>query len=551
MAPAATLMRNKWAATVASIWIQSTSGTPSTFGIYSSALKSTQGYSQATLDTVALFKDIGANVGILAGVLYAFAADRRRRGHYFGGPKVVILAGSVQCFLGYFFTWLTVVGVIHRPPLALVCLFMFFAGHSMPFFNTADVVTAVHNFRGYSGTAVGIMKGFLGLSGAILIQVYRTIFKGDSTGFLLMVSVLCTLNPLWLMWFVDIHDEEAYAGNEKEPLNSFSIVIVVVAAYLVGVIILESIIALTLWVHILILAILLLLLYASPLWISLRAIRVSFSSEELQDDAEKDYMLYHDQLPNDGDEEERNQNQNQNQNHGVGVEEEENINLLQAMRTINFWLLFLASACGIGSGLATVNNITQIGESLGYSSTETSTLVSLWGIWNSLGRFGAGYVSDYILHNKGWPRPLFMAMMLATMSIGHAVIASGLAGALYVGSVVAGICYGSQLSLMPTIASDIFGILHMGTIFNTITAAGPVGSYVLSVWVVGYIYDRESSGDDGNTCTGVQCFLLSFFIMACVTLLGSLFAFTLYSRTKSYYHRNRTTVGRIKHSPKE
>lgn len=62
----------------------------------------------------------------------------------------------------------------------------------------------------------------------------------------------------------------------------------------------------------------------------------------------------------------------------------ENLNLLQALCTVNIWLLFLKFACGMGSGLATVNNISQIGESLGYSSLEATTLISLWSIWNFL-----------------------------------------------------------------------------------------------------------------------------------------------------------------------
>ena len=69
------------------------------------------------------------------------------------------------------------------------------------------------------------------------------------------------------------------------------------------------------------------------------------------------------------------------------------------------------------------------------------------------------------------------------------VIASGLPGALYAGSILVGICYGSQWSLMPTITSEIFGVGNMGSIFNTITIASPVGSYIFSVRVVGYIYD--------------------------------------------------------------
>lgn len=529
------MMNNKWVSTVASIWIQSTSGTPSTFGIYSPALKSSQGYSQSTLDTVALFKDLGANVGILAGVLYAAAAYRRS---IFGGPKVVILAGIIQCFAGYFLTWLTVTGVIYRPPVPLVCLFLFLSGHSMPFFNTADVVTAVHNFRDYSGTAVGIMKGFLGLSAAMLIQLYRTLFKGNPASFLLMVSMLSTINPLLLMWFVRIY--ETNMGDERKHLNSFSWVIVAVSVYLVAVILLENIITLQLLAYVLIIIVLLLLL-ASPLWIALRAqankpsdITTSTFTEEVTNDMDPekregkaDYDGYQ-QLPGQSEQEEGPSDRTSNL--------EGHLNLFQAMGTLNFWLLFLATACALGSGLATLNNITQIGEALGYTTLETTTLVSLWSIWNSLGRFGAGYVSDYILHMKGWVRPLIMATTLAIMSIGHLVIASGIPGCLYIGSIIVGICYGSQLSLMPTIASEIFGVVNMGTIFNTITVAGPLGSYILSVRVVGYIYDKEASGE-GNTCIGVHCFMLSFFIMAVVTLLGSLFAVGLSVRTKSYYER--------------
>lgn len=69
-----------------------------------------------------------------------------------------------------------------------------------------------------------------------------------------------------------------------------------------------------------------------------------------------------------------------------------------------------------------------------------------------------GYVSDHILYSKKWARPVFVAITLGLMSVGHCVIASGLPGALYVGSVLLGIFYGSQWSLMPTIVSEIFGV---------------------------------------------------------------------------------------------
>ncbi|XP_021292543.1 protein NUCLEAR FUSION DEFECTIVE 4-like isoform X2 [Herrania umbratica] len=499
-------LNNKWISTVGSIWIQCTSGSLYTFSIYSPTLKSTQNYDQSTLDTVSVFKDIGANCGVLSGVLYTFAVpyNRHSRLASSGGPWLVHVAGVIQCFTGYFLIWASVIGLIPRPPVVGMCLFMLLAAHAQSFFNTANVVTAVRNFPDYSGTVVGLMKGFLGLSGAILIQVYETIFNNKPISYLLMLALLPAINPLLLMWYVRPYDSNEQ--DEKKLLNA---------------------------------------LVASPLCIALRAQERGFSVIQQSLFSEGDRLLDEPQQPDAGTAAQdpacyhhfsTDADQEINVNDTRNPEEEENLNLLQAMCTVNFWILFFAMASGMGSGLATVNNLGQIGESLGYLSFETNTLVSLWSIWNFLGRFVAGYVSDYFLHVRGYARPLFMVLTLATMSVGHAVIASGLPGALYAGSILVGVCYGSQWSLMPTIASEIFGVRHMGTIFNAITIASPVGSYIFSVKVVGYIYDMEASGE-GNSCTGTHCFMLSYLIMASAALLGSLAALCLFFRTKSLYNQ--------------
>ncbi|GMP30553.1 hypothetical protein CsSME_00005168 [Camellia sinensis var. sinensis] len=117
----------KWMAAVASIWIQCICGASYAFAIYSSVLKSTQGYDQSTLDMVSVFKDIGANAGILSGLLYSAVTVRRGGG---SRPWVVHLAGAIQCFAGYFLIWLSVIGVINRPPVPAMCCFMLMAAHA-------------------------------------------------------------------------------------------------------------------------------------------------------------------------------------------------------------------------------------------------------------------------------------------------------------------------------------------------------------------------------------------------------------------------------------
>ncbi|GAB2248944.1 hypothetical protein Droror1_Dr00012303 [Drosera rotundifolia] len=518
---------DRYISTVASIIIQAFAGGSYAFSIYSPTLKSSQSYTQSTLDTISVFKDIGANAGVLSGLLFTATT-----------PWVVITAGAAQCFVGYLMLWLAVVGVV-RVRVWEMCGFMFLAAHAQTFFNTGNVVVGVENFGEYGGTIVGIMKGFLGLSGAILIQIYQALLKGNPSSFILMLALLPSSVSLLLMFFVRIC--HVRGSEDKKHLNRFSIVALVVAGYLMIVIILENIFTFPLGARVATLIILLILLF-SPLKIALQARSNELGMGLLASPDERDLLVHETEgetekqkadnygkyrkFPDDPD-----QQDTVTETEALAVDESKNI--LEAMRTLEFWFLFIAMACGMGSGLATINNMSQIAESLGYDTIQRNTLVSLWSIWNFLGRFGAGYVSDVLLHRNGWARPTFMVITLASMAVGHIIIASGFPGNLYIATVLVGICYGSQWSLMPTITSEIFGVLHMGTIFNTIAIASPVGSYFLSVRVIGYLYDKEAGQAD--SCSGTHCFMLSFSILACVCLFGSGIALMLFFRTRGFY----------------
>ncbi|XP_047081707.1 protein NUCLEAR FUSION DEFECTIVE 4-like [Lolium rigidum] len=514
--------RTRWSALAASALIQCFAGSSYCFGIYSPALKSSQGYDQSALDAVAFFKDVGANVGILSGLLAAWAPGGLRR------PWLVLLAGAALCAAGYLPMWLAVAGVAPAP-LPLVCFYMFLGAQAQTFLNTADVVTAVENFPDRRGTVIGIMKGFLGLSGAILVQVQRTL-SIDPSSFILMLAILPTAITLLLMYFVDVYS--AQQRYNKKFLDAFSLIAVTVAGYLMVAIICDQVFMISSAVQS-VCFVILLLLVMSPVAVAVKAQKTESKQREEPSLGERTGLLT---------EETAEDSENASSSTALVASGQDmsadkvNLNVVQAMCKLNFWLLFLAMACGMGSGLATVNNISQIGGSLGYSSRETGTLVSLWSIWNFSGRFGAGYISDHFLRSRGVGRPFFIAATLLVMSAGHAIISSGLPASLYIGSVLVGLCYGSQWALMPSITSEIFGLNHFGTIFNTVAVASPIGSYILSVRLVGYIYDKESPQGE-LACAGKHCFTLSFMIMACVCVFGSVVASVLFIRTRKFYRR--------------
>uniref|UniRef100_A0A803M1C9 Nodulin-like domain-containing protein n=1 Tax=Chenopodium quinoa TaxID=63459 RepID=A0A803M1C9_CHEQI len=343
-----------------------------------------------------------------------------------------------------------------------------------------------------------------------------------------MLALLPTTVTFSLMCLVKICP--ASGCDDKRHLNRFSLIALILAVFLMIIIILENVLEFPKWARLFALVVLLLLL-GSPLRIALEAIgkgKCQTLLPEKEPLSDSIYLHESDEFVG-----EKAYNELSSTLNNIPPPAEENIDIMKAMQSFNFWLLFVSMSCGMGSGLATINNLSQIGQTLGYDTVKINTLVSLWSIWNFLGRFGAGYISDILLRQKGWTRPLMVAITQATMIAGHLVISSGFSGNLYIGTTLVGICYGAQWSLMPTITAEIFGVQHMGTIFNTIGIASPVGTYILSVWVIGHIYDKQAGED--NTCYGVQCFMVSFFILAFISLLGFLIALTLFFRTKAFY----------------
>lgn len=204
----------------------------------------------------------------------------------------------------------------------------------------------------------------------MLIQVYDTIFEGNPSTYLLFLALFPTVVTLLLMFLVRIC--EANSVDDRKHLNAFSAIALTMAGYLMVIIILENIFTLASWAHIITL-ILLLLLLALPL-------AIAFKAEKLE--AERLLLLSHtDPLEKTSlvDESEEINKVKANSGDNPLVED---LNLRQALSTSSFWFLFIAMICGMGSGLATINNISQVAESLGYTTTEKNSLVSLWSIWN-------------------------------------------------------------------------------------------------------------------------------------------------------------------------
>ncbi|KAL3621371.1 hypothetical protein CASFOL_036283 [Castilleja foliolosa] len=211
--------------------------------------------------------------------------------------------------------------------------------------------------------------------------------------------------------------------------------------------------------------------------------------------------------------------------------------VLEALRTVDFWILFFSYLCGVGTGLAVMNNMGQIGLALGY--TDVSIFVSLTSIFGFFGRILSGSISEHYIKKAGTPRPIWNAASQILMAVGYILMAIAMPGSLYVGSIVVGVCYGVRVAVTITTASELFGLKYYGLIYNILILNFPLGSFLFSGLLAGFLYDAQatSTAGGGNTCTGPHCYRLVFVVMAIACVIGFGLDVLLSIRTKNIYSR--------------
>ncbi|KAI3953341.1 hypothetical protein MKW92_050410 [Papaver armeniacum] len=527
----------KWLGFVTAIWVQAISGNNYTFSNYSAALKSLMSLTQLQLNNLSVAKDVGKAFGVLAGL----ASDRL-------STPVILLIGSLEGFIGYGVQWLVVSRRIHPLPYWQMCIFLALGGNSTTWMNTAILVTCMRNFRKNRGPVSGILKGFVGLSTAIFTDVCSALFADSPSKFLLMLAIVPAVVCLTAIFFLrevpeSVTNTAAQQEEESKYLNFFNIVAVVVALYLL---IYDLSGKHSHLLSLLFASGLLFLLVVSPLSIPLYSIFKNSNSHNNNNDVETRIQEEETQTV---------ETEMREKSVQVVVEEKnletdavvemdykkpilgEDHTILEAVQTLDFWILFLSFLCGVGTGLAVMNNLGQMGLALGHA--DVSIFVSLTSIFGFFGRIGSGTISEYFLKNHATPRPLWNAASQIPMSLGYVVLAIALPGSLYVGSIVVGICYGVRLAVTVPTASELFGLKYYGLIYNILILNLPLGSFLFSGLLAGFLYDAQATKTKGggNTCVGAHCYRQVFVVMALSCVVGLVLDVVLVFRTKKLYKK--------------
>lgn len=380
---------SKWIGFVTAVWVQAISGNNYTFSNYSDALKTLMGLTQLQLNNLSVAKDVGKAFGLLAGI----ASDRLP-------TPVILLIGSIEGFIGYGVQWLVVSGRIQPLPYWAMCIFLCMGGNSTTWMNTAILVTCIRNFRKNRGPVSGILKGYVGLSTAIFTDLCSALFADDPAKFLLMLAVIPFVVCLTAVFFLREVPPSSTAAEEKEEVKYFGIVnviAIVIAVYLL----VFDISGPHGRVFSQVFAAILLILLASPLSLPIyltikNYIRSNSNGLDVERNPTEPLLAQEphpmeksgDTAPAPADEVAE-----------VAVKTPpvigEDHTIFEAMKTVDFWILFVSFLCGVGTGLAVMNNMGQMGLALGYA--DVSIFVSLTSIWGFFGRILSGSISEYFI----------------------------------------------------------------------------------------------------------------------------------------------------------
>ncbi|MFS7971475.1 putative MFS transporter superfamily [Helianthus anomalus] len=560
---AKTFVNNRWLVFVASMWVQSCSGIGYMYGSISPVIKSTMGYNQRQIAVLGVAKDIGDAIGFVAGSLSEVVPI-----------WVVLFIGVAQNFFGYGLVWLTVNHTLPPLPLWVLCVCIFVGTNGETYFNTGALVSGVQNFPKSRGPVVGILKGFAGLSGAILTQVYLMFNFPDEASIIFVVAVGPTIvitSVMFLIRPVGGH-KQARQSDDTSFLALYGVCLIL-AAYLLAVLILQDLVDLNQTV-LTVLALGLVTLVLLPVVIPVTLVFFSPRSEEEERllNEEKQEVFDHgktevilseveDETPSEIDSlpaEEREKRISHLQARLVqaaadgavkvkkkkGPRRGEDFTLTQALVKADFLLMFFSLVLASGSGLTVIDNLGQMCQSLGYENPHI--FVSMISIWNFLGRVAGGYFSELVVRMYAYPRPVAMAAVQVVMSCSLLYYAVSAPGAIYVVSVVMGSCYGAHWAIVPSAASELFGLKSFGALYNFLTLASPAGSLIFSGVIASGIYDYEAkiqnatnldtlTDGEALTCYGTICYSITCGILSVLCLMAFVLSMIVVYRTKRVY----------------
>lgn len=170
---------------------------------------------------------------------------------------------------------------------------------------------------------------------------------------------------------------------------------------------------------------------------------------------------------------------------GTGVVPRESIRPGQAVRSLNFWLLWCTFALTGAAGMAMITVSIGFGLSQGLAVGQAVIILTSFNLTNGLSRIVSGVLSDLIGRNLTMSLAFFLAGLayMAMVRINGLVFWSLMAATV-------GFAFGTLFAVSAPLISDCFGLLHFGAVFGAIFTAHGFLAGPLGPWLGGFILDH-------------------------------------------------------------
>ncbi|GMN52887.1 hypothetical protein TIFTF001_022034 [Ficus carica] len=481
-------------------------------------------------------KDLGANIGLLSGLINEVTP-----------PWVVLSVGAALNFFGNFMIFLAVTRRIAKPQVWHMCTYIAVGANSHTFTNTDALVTCVKNFPESRGVVLGLLKGYTGISAAVIAQLYRAFYGDDTKHFTLFVAWLPTALSFAFLKTIRIIKLTNRPQNDVKVFYKFLYLSMCLAGFLLVIIIVEKTVIFNQMQYGLSAIGILFLLFLPLVVVVIEEYKLLNSSTNMLYSTSSPHVSSSPgKIPTPIKAVRTKQVISCWENVLKPPEIGEDFTILQALFSVEMLTLLLSTICGLGGTMTMMDNLGQIGTSFGYPLRKVTNFVSLTSIWIYLGQITVGILSEVFITKYKHPRPLFLTLILLLSSIGHLIIAFNVPNGLYVATVIIGFCFGAFWPLIYTIILELFRLKYYSTLYNFGGLASPIGLYLLNVKVTGYYYDKEAKRQmvvlglkrkpgQALNCIGGKCFKLSFIIIAVVTLFGAVVSLVLVMRTRKFY----------------
>ncbi|MCL4459463.1 MAG: MFS transporter [Chloroflexi bacterium] len=180
-----------------------------------------------------------------------------------------------------------------------------------------------------------------------------------------------------------------------------------------------------------------------------------------------------------------------------------------ALGTSRFWFLFTASVLGVAPlTLMLVHQVAWCVD-IGYSRSFAAFIFGLVGLLMAIGYIVWGYASDRLGREAAYSLGTVAVLLSALITL--VLRDASQSWPLYVYALFFGLGFGSRISLLSSMAADVFAGPYLATINGLLGSAYGLGAGI-GAWFGGYVFDISGS------------YLSAFAIGTAATALSGLFA---------------------------